>query len=170
MTQDSPHDPHAELHEHAAQDTQHDEPVQAGDGEDWKTALDKVNKALTKRINDLRTDNDKFKTSTSNSVQTLTGEVNSAKTAIQNNKDSIEAQDSLIEEAKTAATSAAKKADAASSKADGAKTAADAATQKATKVETDLASLTTRYEQHAHNVTIAFDGHTGPPSDNGEAQ
>lgn len=152
MTQD---DPHADLHQHAAQDTHHDDPAPVQDA-DWKTELDKLNKTLTKRINDLRTDVDNFKSAVSKSVNALANDVNSAKTAIQNNKDAIEAQDGLIEEAKTAAANA--------------KTAADEATKKANQVETGLGDLEHRYEQHDHGVTVTFAGRTGPPDEGGAGQ
>lgn len=167
----STQDPHEDLHQMAGADTKHDHPVQA-DGEDWRTELDKLNKTLTKRINDLRTDTDTFKTATSKSVAALAADVSSARTAIQNNKDAIEAQDALIEEAKTAAAAAAKKADAASAAAKQATDAAAAAAQKAEQVEeeatklgTDLQHLTTRYENHGHKVETL----TGPPT-TGEAE
>lgn len=144
-------DPHQELHDIAAADTQHDHPVQADDN-DWRAAVDKLNKALTKRINDLRTDIDTFESATSKSVGALSSDVSSAKTAIQNNKDAIEAQDGLIGEAKTAAGRA--------------KTAADEAAQKATASMDAADALRSDYAAHTHEFSLS--GKTAPVTKGGK--
>src|SRR5690606_17390745 len=153
-------DPHADLHEQDATGQEDHPPVVIGDDDDWHTAIDKLNKTLTKRINDLCTDTDTFKKTVSTSVQALSNDLGTAKTAIQNNKESIEAQDGLIDEAKKAAAAA--------------KTAADAAKAKADAVETNLSALTsdvrafeTRYAAHTHDVQITMHGETtGPKAGN----
>lgn len=152
-------DPHQDLHDIAAADSEPHAPVAVA-GEDWQTALDKVNKALTKRINDLRTDNDTFQRAVSASVAAIQADVKSLRTAAGNNKASIDAQDALIEQA--------------AAKADAAKQAADAGASKINDVSGTLtalgqshAQLERAYGAHTHDLTVALQGQTtGPKAGN----
>jgi chromosome segregation ATPase len=161
--------PHAELHE-LADTEQHEHPPVVIDDDDWHTALDTLNKTLTKRINDLRTDTDTFKKTVSASVQKMQGDLGTAQTHIQNNADAIQAQDLLIEEAKKKADAAKAAADQATTAAHDAATAAAAAAEKAAEVEANLTSLTTEmrafeaeYQLHSHDGSVSFDFQTGGP-------
>lgn len=148
-------DPHAELHGLAADDSEHHPPAEVGEGT-WQEELAKVNKELTKRINDLRTDNDKFKKATSATVTSLQGTLDELKTATSNNAESIKAQDGLISQA-------SKKADAASTKAGEAAGAADAARQAVQALDGRVGALANAYGAHTHDVEITLQGETTPP-------
>jgi DNA repair exonuclease SbcCD ATPase subunit len=147
-------DVHADLHDIAARGSQPHQEVTADEG-DWETALAKLNKELTKRINDMRTDNDTFQAAVSKSVAKLTDDVHALHTAVQNNKDAIEAQDALIGEANT--------------KADAAKAAADANARAVQAVQQQLTRLEAAYAAHTHDLTVSFQGETTGPKNGGGA-
>lgn len=144
-------DPHSDLHDIASVTSQPHQSVPVNEGDDWRAAVDALNKQLTKRINDLRTDTDTFETAVSKSVQALTADVHAAKTHIQNNADAIAAQDGLINEAKQAAAQA--------------KTAADAAQTASQAAAAKIAQLEAVYAVHTHDLTATVHGATGGPKE-----
>ncbi|KGI79387.1 hypothetical protein IL38_24130 [Actinopolyspora erythraea] len=153
------HDPHAELHQLAAEDHSDHPPVELpGNGNEYATKgdLDKLNQALTKRINELRGDYVKTKQAISNSVTALKDKLETLQTSVENNTASIDSfQGSL--------TTAVQKADAA-------KKAAEDIRAKVGEVETGFKNLATtvntfraEYDEHTHHMRMTLDGTTTRP-------
>jgi methyl-accepting chemotaxis protein len=141
-------DPHADLYALAAADHVDHEPVPIAGEKSVDEKIADLNKALTKRINDLRRDFDTTRKAISSSVQSLAGDVATLKTLAENNKASIEAQDKVIEGVRT--------------RADAAKKAADDAVAALGTLQDAVDDLSARFAGHTHPVTV--DAVTNPPT------
>lgn len=168
-------DPHAEIHELAAQDA-HDDGEAVGSDEQTATPEERLvnlDQRLTKRINDLRKDFDTTRKAVSKSVGDFQQQVTDLKTEAENNKALIESLRGAVELAESNAKKAGHTADEAhqlaTHNAETLKSTVAEFDRRANQLEDAITSFRTDYENHTHDVTITMQGETNPPKPHGGA-